>query len=292
MRRRNFGMLIASAAFMGIAALSAEQVSAHEYEGWELVWSDEFDKAGVPDSASWNFEHGFVRNNELQWYQDANARCEDGLLVIEGRKEKFKNPNYKPESRSWRENREYVDYTSSSINTRGKHEFQYGRYEVRARLPLASGSWPAIWTLGTSQGWPSCGEIDIMEYYRIDGQPHILANAAWGSEGRRHDAKWNSRKVPFTHFSEKDPEWGNKFHVWRMDWDEDYIRLYLDDELLNEIPLAETVNGELGGFINPFKQPHYILLNLAMGSNGGEIDESALPMKYEVDYVRVYQKKK
>ena len=129
-----------------------------------------------------------------------------------------------------------------------------------------------------------------MEYYRIDGVPHILANAAWGTD-RRYVAKWDSQAVPFSHFTDKDPQWAEKFHVWRMDWDEEAIRLYLDDELLNEIPLSETINGSLGKGTNPFKQPHYILLNLALGGiNGGTIDDTAFPMRYEIDYVRVYQK--
>jgi len=90
--------------------------------------------------------------------------------------------------------------------------------------------------------WPSNGEIDIMEYYRIKGEPHILANAAWGTE-QRYNAKWKSSAKPFSYFLSKDRMWAEKFHVWRMDWDENTIRLYLDDELLNEIPLSDTTNG-------------------------------------------------
>lgn len=287
---KTFGIGITVLLMWLITGCSSSQKPT-EYEGWNLVWNDEFNEDGTVDTTVWRFEKGFVRNNELQWYQDKNAYCKDGFLIIEGRKENFKNPNYKQGSKSWRENREYVEYTSSSINTRGKKEFQYGRFEVRARIPVVSGSWPAIWTLGTSQRWPSCGEIDVMEYYQIGGESHILANAAWGNK-KGSSPKWNSAKIPFSRFIEKDTDWKNKFHVWRMDWDQEFIRLYLDDELLNEIPLSSTVNGEHGEFINPFKQPHYILLNLAMGSNGGKIDDTALPMKYEIDYVRVYQKKK
>ena len=262
-----------------------------QYEGWELVWHDEFDKDGIPDPESWTFEEGFVRNKELQWYQTANATCKDGLLVIEGRKEQVKNPEYDAGSTSWRKKRELAEYTSSSIQTRGKREFLYGRFEVRAKIPVTSGAWPAIWTLGVRKPWPSCGEIDIMEYYQIGGEPHILANAAWGTD-KKNVAKWDSAKLPYSKFISKDPEWANKFHVWRMDWDQEFIRLYLDDELLNEIPLSATVNGSEGNHINPFKTPHYVLLNLAMGSNGGKIDETLLPMRYEIDYVRVYQKEK
>lgn len=273
---------------LGLALLLAAQVSAQE---WELVWSDEFDNTGRPDPSCWSFEKGFVRNRELQWYQEDNAYCRDGLLIIEGRKEKKKNPTYEAGSTHWGRQREFIEYTASSIKTAGKKEFLYGRFEVKARIPVAGGAWPAIWMLGREMEWPSNGEIDIMEYYRIKGEPHILANAAWGTE-QRYNAKWKSQAIPFTHFTDKDPEWASKFHVWRMDWDEEAIKLYLDDELLNEIPLSETINGSLGDFKNPFKQPHYLLLNLAIGGdNGGDPDDSAFPLKYEIDYVRVYQKK-
>lgn len=259
---------------------------------WELVWSDEFDDVGAPHADSWSFERGFARNHELQWYQEDNAYCKDGLLIIEARREKRDNPLYEAGSDQWRKSRRYVEYTSSSINTAGKHEFLYGRFEVKARIPVGGGAWPAIWTLGKDMEWPSNGEIDIMEYYRIKDVPHILANAAWGTE-RQYNAKWASKAIPFSYFTDKDPAWATKFHIWRMDWDETAIKLYLDDELLNEIPLKQTVNGSLGNFTNPFKQPHYLLLNLAIGGdNGGEPDVSAFPMKYEIDYVRVYQKEK
>ena len=138
--------------------------------------------------------------------------------------------------------------------------------------------------------WPSCGEIDVMEYYRIKGVPHILANVAWGND-RPFEAVWNSKRVPFTHFTSRDEAWARRFHVWRMDWDETSIRLYLDDELLNEVPMSQTVNGKIGRNINPFTRKQYILLNLALGGdNGGEIDDAAFPMRYEIDYVRIYER--
>jgi len=247
-------------------------LSAQEYK---LVWSDEFEGEGRPDSTKWSYEHGFVRNHEAQWYQSDNATLQNGMLVIEARQEK-KQPN--------------ITYTSSSLNTRGKFSFLYGRLEVRARIPVAGGAWPAIWTLGNNMQWPSCGEIDLMEYYRIEGVPHILANACWGCD-QPFKAIWNSKKVPFSHFIELDSAWVQHFHVWRMDWDESSIRLFLDDELLNEIPLSSTINGSVGHHTNPFTRPQYILLNLALGGdNGGVIDDAAFPMRYEIDYVRVYQK--
>jgi hypothetical protein len=211
-------------------------------------------------------------------------------MIIEGRHETRPKPLYEKGSVDWRKSRPFIEYTSSSLKTAHKKEFLYGRFEIRARIPLESGSWPAIWTLGSTMQWPSCGEIDIMEYYRIHNEPHILANVAWGKDFR-NEAEWRTKATPFQHFLSKDPNWANEFHTWRMDWDRDYIRLYLDDELLNEVSLAETVNGSIGNYTNPFRQPHYILLNLALGANGGEPDLSAFPMKYEIDYVRVYQKK-
>ena len=262
-------------------------------DDWQLVWSDEFNADGPLNSSVWNFEQGYARNEEAQWYQSDNAVCKNGLLIIEARKEQNrKNPLYVSGSNDWRKKREFIDYTSSSVTTAGKKEFLYGRFEIKARIPVAKGAWPAIWTLGSNMEWPSCGEIDIMEYYQIKGTPHILANAAWGTD-KPWQAKWDSQATPYSHFTDKDPDWASKFHIWRMDWDEEAIKLYLDDELLNEIPLSTTRNGSIGKGTNPFTKPQYLLLNLAIGGiNGGPIDEAALPMKYEIDYVRVYQKEK
>ncbi len=259
-----------------------------EIQGYELVWHDEFKEGDKPDSTDWSYEYGFVRNRELQWYQPDNANVEDGRLVIEGRRERVHNELYDSTSTNWRRNRRFARYTSSSINTRGKESFQYGIFEVRARIDTANGVWPAIWTLGTDpqRGWPANGEIDIMEYYRVDGKPAILANAAWADSSNQ--PIWDDQKIPFQEFLEKNPEWSLKYHIWKMDWNEDRIKIYLDEELLNEIDLTETLNAD--GF-NPFHQPHYILLNLAVGSNGGDPSNTNFPKQYEVDYVRVYQKK-
>ncbi|MDN3668488.1 glycoside hydrolase family 16 protein [Echinicola jeungdonensis] len=257
-----------------------------EYPGYKLVWSEEFEEDGKPDSTFWSFEFGFVRNNELQWYQPENANVKNGFLVIEGKREKIKNEFFNSESNDWRKSREFAQYSSASINTRGKKEFQYGIIEVRAKIDTALGMWPAIWTLGTTKGWPANGEVDIMEYYRVDGKATILANAAWKKAGGRYEAEWDESKIPFSNFLESDPDWPNKFHLWKMHWTEDFIRLYLDDELLNEIDLSQTQNPD--GF-NPFHQPHYILLNLALGSNGGDPAETDFPREYLVDYVRIFQ---
>src|SRR5262245_23978599 len=179
--------------------------------GWKLVWADEFDKDGRPDSRDWSYEAGYVRNREFQWYQPENARCEKGLLIIEGRRERKQNPNYDPNSRNWKANREYAGYTSASLTTKGLRHWQYGRFEMRGRIDTRPGLWPAFWTLGIVGAWPSNGEIDIMEYYR----GMLLANVAWASE-KPWAPIWDDLRKPITEFN--DPDWSRKFHVWRMDW--------------------------------------------------------------------------
>ncbi|MEO2070272.1 MAG: glycoside hydrolase family 16 protein [Zunongwangia sp.] len=254
--------------------------------GYKLLWADEFEEGNKPNPEFWSYENGFVRNEELQWYQSENAIIQNGNLSILGKKESVKNDRFNPESNNWKESREFAEYTSASINTRGKFDFQFGILEVKAKIDTSMGMWPAIWTLGIEKGWPSNGEIDVMEYYLVDQKPAILANAAW--KGATSYVSWDSEKIPFSKFLKKDPKWAEKFHVWKMEWTKDFIKIYLDDELLNTISLSETKNPD--GF-NPFHQPHYILLNLAIGGNGGDPSATTFPRKYEVDYVRVYQKK-
>jgi beta-glucanase (GH16 family) len=251
--------------------------------GYTLVWSDEFDEDGAPDPQNWNFEEGFVRNNEDQWYQRENASCSGGLLVIEARRESKPNPDHAPDGNDWRTSREFIEYTSSSLRTRGLHSWKFGRFEIRAKIDVRPGMWPAFWTLGDEGEWPSNGEIDIMEYYR----GKLLANVAWGTN-ERWVAEWDTVTKSIAPLG---AGWAGDFHVWRMDWDEASIRLYLDDVLLNETDLTRTINPTDDGPRNPFHQPHYILVNLAIGgNNGGDPSGTEFPARYEVDYVRVYQR--
>lgn len=286
MNRTTFSIILAMVSVLGASAQAQKE--------YQLVWSDEFDVDGEP-STEWSYEYGFQRNEELQWYQSQNAKVKDGCLVIEARKDFLINPHHEAGSSDWRKSREFIRYTSSCLTTRFSQQFLYGRFEIRAKIPVASGAWPAIWLLGNKWEWPNNGEIDIMEYYIKDGQPSILANACWGST-EKWKAIWDSAVIPFTHFTEKDPYWADKFHIWRMDWDKEFIRIYLDDELLNEIDLSKTFNdGFEGNRENPFANNvvgfgHYLLLNLAVGSNGGDPNDSQFPLRYYIDYVRVYQK--
>jgi beta-glucanase (GH16 family) len=152
---------------IGFIILHADITQANE---WELIWSDEFNYSGFPDKTKWDYEEGFVRNKELQYYtrqRTENIRVENGVLVIEARKENLENSRYKRGSLKWQEKRETANYSSASINTLGKMDFQYGRIAIRAKLPKGNGMWPAIWLMGVNRGtvgWPRCGEIDIMEY--------------------------------------------------------------------------------------------------------------------------------
>jgi beta-glucanase (GH16 family) len=260
--------------------LLADESAAPTDDGYQLVWSDEFDVDGPPDPNNWTYEHGFVRNDELQWYQSENATCRDGLLVIEARKQQVKNPRFDAESDDWRQNREFAEYTSSCLLTRGKHEWKYGRFVMRGKIDVRPGLWPAFWTLGSARGWPGCGEIDVMEYY--DGV--LLANLCW--QGRNRVPAWDDTRHPLTKWK---PNWADDFHVWQLDWTPQEVKITMDGQDLNETDLSEAVNqGRRRS--EPFQEPHYLLINLAIGgTRGGDPSATDFPAKFEVDYVRVYQ---
>ena len=257
--------------------------------GMKLVWSDEFNTDGAPDPEKWGFENGFARNEEDQWYQPDNARVENGMLIIEARRERKANPTYHEGATDWRTKRRWIDYTSSSLITRDKTAnnggaWTYGRFEMRGKIDIRQGMWPAFWTVGQSGEWPGSGEIDIMEFYR----GKLLANLVWGTN-KRWNGKWNAKSKAISAFN--DPQWADKFHVWAMDWDENQITLSVDGEVLNTQNLKETINGDKEAK-NPFHALQTIILNLAIGGqNGGDPKDTAFPARFEVDYVRVYQKK-
>ena len=264
-------------------AAESKALIEKDKDGFRLIWSDEFSDDGPPDTAKWGFENGFVRNKEDQWYQQDNARCEDGILIIEARKETKPNPTYIAGSTDWKTSRPEIAYTSSSLITSGKHSWQYGRFVMRGKIDISMGLWPAWWTLGVDGEWPSNGEIDILEFYR----KQLLFNIANATQ-TRYTPQWFSRVVPVDSIGGED--WASKYHIWRMDWDENAISLFLDDQLMIKTELDKLVNKDDKG-LNPFKQPHFMILNLALGGmNGGDLSETRFPNRLEVDYVRVYQK--
>ncbi len=261
-------------------------------EGMELVWSDEFSVNGRPDPKNWTYETGYVRNHEAQWYRPESAEVKDGFLVITAEHHKQPLPNPRGNGRRFMfgggDNRP-IEYTSACLITKGLHSFQYGRIEARIKAPLMEGSWPAFWTLGVSESWPSCGEIDIFEYYKET----VLATFCWSAPGGTWSPEWNTVHNPLGKFTKDDPEWANKFHVYAMDWDENRIVLSVDGVAVNDSAIDKVKNARYRSLENPFHQPHYLLVNLALGGdNGGDVTKIPFPVHMYVDYVRVYQKKK
>ncbi len=249
--------------------------------GYRLAWHDEFNQNGRPNPKNWNDEHGFVRNHEAQWYQPQNAICRNGRLMITARRQRVANPHYRP-SGSWQQHRKFAQYTSASLTTSGLHSWQYGIFAMRARIDIRPGLWPAWWMLGVTKPWPACGEMDIMEYYA----GHVNANVAWQNGNGK--AEWCSVFTPIA--SLHNPRWAQDFHLWVMDWQPEFIRLYMDGYLYNHVDLSTTLDPRFNNF-NPFHQPAYMILNLAVGGTvGGNPAGTRFPGSFEVDYVRVYQR--
>ena len=270
-------------------ASAADPFAPNPPAGMKLVWSDEFDADGRPDPANWTYETGYVRNHEAQWYRPESAEVRDGCLVITGEHHEQPLPNPRGAGRRFGfggDNRP-IEYTSACLITKGLHSFQFGRIEARIKAPLMEGSWPAFWTLGISENWPSCGEIDIFEYYR----EQVLANFCWSAPGGTWSPEWNTVRIPLRKYRRDDPDWANKFHVYAMDWDENRIVLSVDGVAVNDSSIAEVKNARFRSVENPFHQPHYLLVNLALGGdNGGDVTKIPFPVHMYVDYVRVYQK--
>lgn len=255
---------------------------------WKLVWSDEFDKPGLPDSTKWQYEEGFLRNNEAQYYtrgRPENARVENGMLVIEARKERFDNPRYQAgaaETTRRGRGRPFADYTSASLTTRGKASWTYGRIEVRAKLPPGRGTWPAIWMLGTNTaqvGWPACGEIDIMEFVGFD--PGVI-------HANIHTRQYNHVKKTGKGSQISIPDACATFHVYALEWDARHMDFFVDDK-----KYFTYANDGTGPDAWPYDKDQFLILNLAIGGAWGGakgIDETCFPQRYYIDYVRVYQK--
>jgi beta-glucanase (GH16 family) len=248
--------------------LSAPETHAQKRE-WSLVWSDEFNYKGLPDSTKWNYDvggHGWG-NNELQFYtskRKENARVEDGKLIIEAKKEKWENRNY----------------TSARLITKGKGDWQYGKIEVSAKIPSGLGTWPAIWMLGstTPLRWPDDGEIDIMEHVGFDqGRVH----------GSIHCKKYHHSIGTQKTAQVMVPDCSDKFHIYSVEWDKEHVAVALDGKVFFSFK-----NEHSGYDAWPFDNKMHLLLNIAVGGNwGGQkgIDEKIWPRRMEVDYVRVYK---
>jgi beta-glucanase (GH16 family) len=249
---------------MGILVIACNRSTPKEK--WELAWAEEFEYNGKPDAGYWSYEKGHIRNHELQYYTDRldNVTVGNGVCAITARLEG-------PDS-----------ITSASINTLGKYDILYGRAEVRAKVPSALGTWPAIWMLGTNSaevGWPTCGEIDIMEHVGYDPD-HIHANI--------HTVAYNHVKGTNkgNTISVEDPSAG--FHIYALEWYKDHMDFFYDDSLY--FTYQNDMEGDPDTW--PYDKPHYLLINLAYGGSWGGrqgVDTTLLPLTFTIDYVRYYR---
>lgn len=261
-------------AFCSLSAFSF--AGEYNFEGTDydrsiktLDWAEEFDKDGRPNPEKWDYEVGYVRNKEAQYYtkdDPKNTRVEGGMLVIEAVKdESAKNK-----------------ITSASVITLNKKEFLFGRIEVRAKIPGGRGTWPAIWLLGVDRsklGWPKCGEIDIMEEVGFD-EDVLTANVhTYGS------IKLKTEKIK-KGWRRTIENACDDFHVYALEWTPQSLKFFIDGKFLGEYPRPK----------NPdywhFDSPMYLLINLAIGGSwGGQkgIDDAIFPAKYYIDYVRYYK---
>jgi len=231
----------------------------------KLVWADEFDQVSL-NQKYWNFELGNGcpslcgwGNNERQIYTDNNHKIREGNLVIKAQLKDGK-------------------YTSTRITTKGKVEYTYGRFEVRAKLPLGRGIWPAFWMLGSNiseVSWPICGEIDILEY--VGKKPHEIFTSLHTQAS--HGVTINAKTTKFDNIEEG-------FHVYAADWNKNRIEFFVDEKSVYKFIPKNKSEAEW-----PFDQPFYMLLNLAIGGDfgGPAVDNSILPQEFVIDYVRVYQ---
>jgi beta-glucanase (GH16 family) len=251
-------------------------------EKWNLVWSDDFQYTGLPDPKKWGYEEGFVRNKESQYYtvnRKENARVENGMLIIEAHKELYPNPHFDSNGKDWRTKTAQAQYTSASLTTFEKASWKFGRFVVCAKVPGAHGAWPAFWMLGENHktaGWPACGEIDTMEWF--SQRPAVIKGSVLFIN-RNNKFQSVSKDHPTA------PAPAEGFHTYETRWYPDRIDIYCDDVKYNTMHVDDAASGDK----NAFRKPMFLLLNLALGSTSGKIDDSKFPLQYQVKYVRVYQ---
>ncbi len=236
---------------------------------WKLVWSDEFNYKGLPDSTKWGYDVGGNGwgNDEKQYYthqQLKNSRVENGHLIIEAHKEQIGNNAY----------------SSARLVTKRKGDWQYGRFEIKAKLPKGLGTWPAIWMLSSTSPlkWPDDGEIDIMEHVGFNqGVIHASTHC------KKYYHSIGTQKTAITTVA----DCSEKFHIYALEWNADSICIFVDRK-----KYFTMYNEHTGNDVWPFNKPFYLLLNIAVGGFWGGakgIDDTIFPQKMEIDYVRVYQ---
>ena len=267
-----FGILLLASVFAKAQAASSPQ----RLSSRTLVWSDEFNgtDGSAPDSAKWVLETGGGGwgNNELEYYtaRAQNASLHDGNLVITAVKEKYTGPDGVTR-----------DYTSARLKTQGKYAQDYGRFEARIKIPRGQGIWPAFWMLGNDidkVGWPTCGEIDIME--NIGKEPSTV-------HGTIHGPGYSGDKgIGDPYALPPNQRFADDFHVYAVEWEPEAIRFYVDDHLYSTRTPADLPKGTKWVYDHPF----FLLFNVAVGGSwpGNPDATSTYPQTMLVDYVRVY----
>jgi len=252
---------------------SDKKADVRDDESYQLVWQDEFNYSGLPDSTKWGYdtegnEAGWG-NNEAQFYTEANEKnawVKDGVLNITAIREDFGGKEY------------------SSARLMSKADWKYGKIEVNAKLPAGRGTWSAIWAMPGGWtfhdgNWPDVGEIDIMEHVGHNlGVIHASAHSK--------DYQWQKNTQQTAVISV--PEVSEEFHSYILEWTPDVMNIFVDDSLY-----FQYENEGLGESKWPYDKPFYLIMNVAVGGAWGDdegIDEEAFPQTMEVDYVRVYQK--
>ena len=239
------------------------------YPGYTLAWADEFSVKTI-NTSWWTFEQGNNNgwgNNELEFYTDRpqNAFVSDGKLIIEARQEAYSGFNY----------------TSARMITKNKKTFRYGRVDIRAKLPKTRGIWPALWMLGNNidaVSWPACGEIDILEL--LGQEPNkMYGTIHWGANFASHQYMTESYTLPTGSFDEQ-------FHVFSMVWEENSIRMYVDDLLF-----FTATDDDVTGGTYPFNNLFFFIFNIAVGGNwpGPPDGTTVFPQRMFIDYIRVFQ---
>lgn len=250
------------------------------YEGYHLVWQDEFEQEGMPNEQYWGYEEGYRRNNEAQDYKKADARTariEDGCLVLEAISDPHEGIN------PWTKEPYHFDYSSASLITKNKIAFQYGRIDIAARIPNGRGIWPAFWMLPVDKLEGKYAEIDLMEY-------------VWGND-EQHQTIYSTTHTQFTQDGGERTSGTaccatleSNFHLYSLIWDEQQLEILFDNEVVYTQAKAdtdETVD------MWPWDQPFYLIMNIAVGGGWGGtwgIDTEMFPKRMEVKYVRYYQK--
>ena len=244
-------------------------LSESSYEGMTLVWSDEFDESSL-NSDNWSHETGTGMNgwgnNELQYYRSENTTISNGFLQIEAKREDFSGSSY----------------TSSRITSQDKQEFQYGRIDIRAILPLGNGLWPALWMLGADFpeiGWPQCGEIDVMEM-RGREPDRVINSIHYGPNFNERDFD-NNESNPYRLSS---GTFADEWHVFSLIWDEDKIQWLVNDEVSFTLPTT----GDRTAY---FRKEFFFIFNVAVGGDfvAPPDETTVFPQRMYVDYIRVFQ---